>query len=75
MEKVPLTLIKLRDGRLVPYDKDWVSAQVMTAAQAVGKEDPLWPAEVAEAVTLYLRRRATVAVPTEEQVEEAVVKI
>ncbi len=53
MEKFPLTLIKLRDGRLVPYDKDRVSAQVMVAAQAVGKEDPLWPTEVAEAVTLY----------------------
>ncbi len=75
MEKFPLTLIKLRDGRLVPYDKDRVSAQVMAAAQAVGKEDPLWPTEVAEAVTLYLRRRETAGVPTEEQVEEAVVKI
>jgi len=66
--------LKLRDGRLVPYEKERVSAQVMAAAQAVGKDDPLWPSEVAEAVTLYLRRRTT-GVPTEEQLEDAVVKI
>ncbi len=75
LEKLPLTLLKLRDGRLVPYDKERVSAQVMAAAQAVGLEDPLWPAEVAEAVTLYLRRRTAAGVPTEEQLEDAVVKI
>jgi hypothetical protein len=74
LEKLPLTLLKLRDGRLVPYDKERVTAQVMAAAQAVGKEDTLWPSEVAEAVTLYLRRRTT-GVPTEEQLEDAVVKI
>ncbi|HUT97798.1 MAG TPA: ATP cone domain-containing protein [bacterium] len=67
--------MKLRDGRLVPYDKERVSAQVMAAAQAVGMEDPLWPAEVAEAVTLYLRRKTATGVPTEEQLEDAVVKI
>jgi len=75
LEKLPLTLLKLRDGRLVPYDKERVSAQVMAAAQAVGLEDPLWPAEVAEAVTLYLRRKTATGVPTEEQLEDAVVKI
>jgi hypothetical protein len=75
LETVPLTLVKLRDGRLVPYDKEWVSAQMTAAAQAVGMSDPLWPTEVAEAVTLFLRRRTTIGVPTEEQVEDAVVKI
>ncbi|MCX7021970.1 MAG: ATP cone domain-containing protein [bacterium] len=75
LEKLPLTLLKLRDGRLVPYEKERVAAQVTAAAQAVGMEDPLWPSEVAEAVTLFLRRRTATGVPTEEQLEDAVVKI
>lgn len=73
-QTTPLTLLKLTDGRLVPYDKERVATGILAASQAVGRTDPLWPNEVAEAVTVYLRRQTRSGILTEKELEEAVVK-
>lgn len=72
--RTPLTLLKLTDGRLVPYDKERVAAGILAASQAVGHADPLWPTEVAEAVSVYLRHRTKSGILTEKELEDAIVK-
>ena len=69
-----LTLLRLEDGRVVPYNKERISSQLLAAAHAVGETDPLWPIEVAEAVSVYLRLNANSGVLTERQLEDAIVK-
>lgn len=74
LSETALTLLRLEDGRVVPYSKERISSQLVAAAQAVGDTDPLWPTEVAEAVSVYLRIHTTSGVLTERQLESAVVK-
>jgi len=69
-----LTLLRLEDGRVVPYSKERISSQLLVAAHAVGETDPLWPIEVAEAVSVYLRLNIKSGVLTERQLENAIVK-
>ena len=54
---VPVRRVKKRDGRFVPFDPGRIARAVARAQAAVGDDDPLFAAEVAEVVALALAAR------------------
>jgi len=70
-----IELIKKRDGKVVSFDKAKIAEAIFKAAQAVGGEDRQLADHIADAVTLYLSRKFGSAVPTVEDVQDAVEKV
>jgi ribonucleoside-triphosphate reductase len=71
----PLERIQKRDGRIVEFDTSKITAAIFKAAQSVGGADQQLASELAEEVITYLRQTTEHAVPTVEEVQDAVEKI
>ena len=73
--------IRKRDGREVPFDSARIAAAVRRAMTTVGEDDPPFPQEVADVVTLTLAARAAAPgrgrpeVPTVEGVQDLVEEV
>lgn len=67
--------IRKRDGRIVEFDYTKIAAAIFKAAKAVGGEDRQLAEELAEIVIQYLSKKLGTAIPTVEQVQDAVEKI
>ncbi len=67
--------IQKRDGRIDPFDIEKIAAAIFKAAQAVGGDDPETANYLAEMVVDYLVREKQVALPSVEEVQDAVEKI
>jgi ribonucleoside-diphosphate reductase alpha chain len=64
--------VRRRDGRLVPFDLTRIEVAVARAAREVGHRDPGTPGVLARSVADALARRARVAVPTVEEIQDLV---
>lgn len=70
------TLIRKRDGRLVPFDEERISTAIWKAAQAVGGEDRERPMYLSTLVIEELKRKfAADVIPAVEDVQDIVEKI
>lgn len=75
--------VRKREGRVVPFDRACIAAAVRRAQEAVGEDDPRFPQEVADVVTLTLAARPATPprggavppvppVPTVEEIQDLV---
>lgn len=69
-----ITMVRKRDGRIVPFDKKKIADAIFKAAQSVGGEDRLLAEELAEAVTFYLNKMGK-EIPDIEEIQDAVEKV
>jgi ribonucleoside-triphosphate reductase len=67
--------VRKRDGRIVSFDKSKIADAIFKAAQAVGGEDRMLANELAEVVTLYLRKKFGSSIPSIEEIQDIVEKI
>ena len=67
--------IRKRDGRIVPFDREKITAAIFKAARAVGGEDRQLAEELSEAVVKYLAAKKGAGIPTVEEVQDAVEKV
>jgi ribonucleoside-triphosphate reductase len=67
--------IQKRDGRIVPFDIDKITAAILKSAQSVGGHDEKTARELAEKVVDYLKRDQKIALPSVEEVQDAVEKV
>jgi ribonucleoside-triphosphate reductase len=67
--------IRKRDGRIMAFDSGKIAAAIFRAAKAVGGEDRQLAEELAEVVMQYLLKRLGAAIPSVEDVQDAVEKI
>lgn len=77
--RAPLTRVRKRDGREVPFDAAKIARAVLQALHAVGEPDPRFADEVAAVVELALARSAAARehrpgefVPTIEEIQDLV---
>ena len=75
MEKKYFTEVQKRDGRIVHFDKTKIADAIFKAAKAVGGEDRLLAEELANAVTLFLKKSFKTQTPTIEEIQDVVEKI
>lgn len=64
-----------RDGRIVDFDKRKIAEAIFKAAKAVGGEDRVLADELAEAATLFLRKKFGSQNPTIEEIQDVVEKV
>ncbi len=64
--------IQKRDGRIVAFDIEKIAAAIFKAAQSVGGHDLETSRQLAEQVVVYLQREKKVALPSVEEVQDAV---
>ncbi len=73
---MPLTRVKKRDGREVPFETDKIEAAIAKAMRAAGDDDPQFAAEVAGVVRLTLEQRygadSGAALPSIEEIQDLV---
>ncbi|MEA5079176.1 MAG: anaerobic ribonucleoside-triphosphate reductase [Anaerolineaceae bacterium] len=69
------TSIQKRDGRVVVFQVEKITAAIFQAAQSVGGEDQSMAEALAQRVVQYLHDEMKVALPTVEEVQDAVEKI
>ncbi len=67
--------IRKRDGRIVEFTRDKISAAIFKAAKAVGGEDRQLADELAEIVVQYLYKKLGSGIPAVEEVQDAVEKV
>jgi ribonucleoside-triphosphate reductase len=67
--------IQKRDGRIVPFELEKITAAIFKAAQAVGGQDVVLAEHLAQEVVDYLIFNRKVTLPTVEEVQDAVEKI
>jgi anaerobic ribonucleoside-triphosphate reductase len=67
--------IRKRDGRIKAFDTGKIAAAIFRAAKAVGGEDRQLAEELAEVVVQYLLKKLGAAIPSVENVQDAVEKI
>ena len=67
--------IRKRDGRLVAFDVEKISAAIFRAAKAVGGEDFDLARDLAAGVVRYLAQKKGGAIPSVEEVQDAVEKV
>ncbi|MFH1857068.1 MAG: anaerobic ribonucleoside-triphosphate reductase [Candidatus Omnitrophota bacterium] len=67
--------VRKRDGRVMEFNKSKISDAIFKAAQAVGGEDRLLSDELAEAVTLFLKKNFAEKAPAIEEIQDAVEKV
>jgi ribonucleoside-triphosphate reductase (formate) len=67
--------IQKRDGRIVPFDIEKIVAAIYKAAQAVGGRDLETARDLSEKVIDYLVNEKRVALPSVEEVQDAVEKV
>jgi ribonucleoside-triphosphate reductase len=67
--------IQKRDGRIVPFDIEKITEAILKAAQSVGGHDEETARELAEKVVDYLKRDQKIALPSVEEVQDAVEKV
>ena len=67
--------IQKRDGRIVPFELDKITAAIFKAAQAVGGQDMQLAEHLAQEVVDYLANKKNILLPTVEEVQDAVEKI
>ncbi len=67
--------IRKRDGRIVEFETEKIAAAIFKAARAVGGEDQQLADELAEVVLQYLNKQLGAAIPTVEEIQDAVEKI
>jgi len=67
--------IRKRDGRIVEFETEKIAAAIFKAARAVGGEDQQLAEELSEVVLQYLNKQLGAAIPTVEEVQDAVEKI
>jgi len=68
-------VIQKRDGRIVPFDIEKIVSAIFKAAQAVGGDDVTMARQLAGKVVEYLMKEKKVALPSVEEVQDAVEKI
>lgn len=73
-EKV-FTLVRKRDGRIVPADEAKIAEAIFKAARAVGGEDRFLAEELAKAVSFFLGRKLGKKIPDIEEIQDAVEKV
>ena len=64
--------IQKRDGRIVAFDIEKIVAAIYKAAQSVGGHDLETARQLAEQVVVYLQHEKKVALPSVEEVQDAV---
>jgi ribonucleoside-triphosphate reductase len=64
--------IQKRDGRVVPFESEKITAAIFKAAQAVDGHDLETARQLTDAVIAYLKEVKKVALPTVEEVQDAV---
>ncbi len=74
-EKDVFTSVKKRNADIVLFDKKKIADAIFKAAQAVGGEDRLLADELAEAVTLYLKKEYKDTIPGVEEIQDIVEKV
>ncbi|MBI4650863.1 anaerobic ribonucleoside-triphosphate reductase [Candidatus Desantisbacteria bacterium] len=74
-DKNSLTSVKKRNGDIVSFNKKKIAEAIFKAAQAVGGEDRLLADELAEAVSLYLKKEYNDLVPGVEEIQDIVEKV
>jgi anaerobic ribonucleoside-triphosphate reductase len=67
--------IRKRDGRIMAFDSEKIAAAIFKAAKAVGGEDHQLAKELAEVVMQYLLKKLGPAIPSVEDVQDAVEKV
>ena len=73
--KTTFQTIQKRDGRVVPFELDKITAAIFKAAQSVGGQDVHKSEALAQAVVQYLIEEKHILLPTVEEVQDAVEKI
>ncbi|TCL73267.1 ribonucleoside-triphosphate reductase class III catalytic subunit [Hydrogenispora ethanolica] len=67
--------IRKRDGRIVEFNIGQIASAIFKAAKAVGGADQRLADELADVVVQYLQKRIGAAIPTVEEVQDAVEKV
>jgi len=71
----PVTMVRKRDGRVVPFDKGKIADAIFKAAQAVGGQDRYLAEDLAEAVTVYLNKNFCGKIPSVEEIQDCVERV
>lgn len=71
----PIAWILKRDGREAPFEQRKIADAIFKAANAIGGEDRDRANSLARGVTIYLAKHLNGAIPTVDQVHDAVEKV
>lgn len=71
----PITTIRKRDGRELPFDKGKIADSIFRAAESIGGHDRDRAQSLASGVAIYLEKQTSVRPPTVDHVSDAVEKV
>ena len=74
-EETVFSSIQKRDGRVVSFDIEKISAAIFKAAQSVGGQDLETARQLAAQVVDYLKVEEKISLPSVEEVQDAVEKV
>jgi len=75
LNKQPFDSIQKRDGRVVSFDVEKIASAIYRAAQSVGGHDMETARQLAAMVVNYLQKDQKIALPSVEEVQDAVEKV
>lgn len=67
--------VKKRDGRVVPFEADCITAALFAATEALGQPDAFLARELTDGVLHFLAAESAGSVPTTEEIAELVIKV
>ncbi len=70
-----IKLVRKRDGRVVPFQREKIAEAIYQAAKACGREDSHMADELSRAITLYMEKTLGDGVLGIEKIQEAVEKV